>query len=95
MLDSKNDASESKIISFGGSHTLRKCMQVFDLEKTTVQTYPDLPQSLEFHQVLKFDQHAFCIGGLVENCASKRVWKLKKFKNAKSTTARSDFNGTF
>ena len=71
---------ESKVVSFGGTETLQKCFDVYNLFFQSLMTYPDLPAKLHCHSSLKMGDFVYCIGGKIvsddDSICSNKVWRI-------------------
>ena len=72
---------KTKIVSFGGMKAQGKCIEVYNSSNQLPKHYPDLPIWLYGHCSLMTSNHAYCIGGSIDDenskmPACKNVWQM-------------------
>ena len=77
---SKSD-SLVNIVSFGGTDSQGKCIEVYNDSNKPSTNYPDLPQHVSFHCSLLSNNFVYCVGGSINNdneklIAQSNVWRL-------------------
>ena len=82
LFQEKKCREETKIISLGGTKSLRSCIEVFSCSNKPSKNLPELPIELSCHCSLKLGNYVYLIGGITtsNDCENEKVlqtvWRL-------------------
>ena len=74
----KNERERLKTISVGGFYTPSTVMEVCNLNGASFANYPDFPQPISNHLLVKMNHYVYCVGGIDEwgDLVYNKAWQL-------------------